>query len=49
MIWERHKDLPIIVLKSLLPFFLKKIFIYLEKGEGKEKERERNTQVREKH
>ena len=29
--------------------FLKKDFIYSERGEGREKERERNTDVREKH
>ena len=30
-------------------FFIKRFYLYLERGEGREKERERNISVREKH
>ena len=33
--------------KQFLSFFLKKIFIFLERGGGREKERKRNVDVRE--
>ena len=44
-----HNDFSVEVFYIVLSFLKKILFIYLERREGREKERERNTDLREKH